>query len=254
MMKKGSERTGAREDAVEAEATLRMEIEASEAIEAFADIVHRPLLAAVESPSPSTRPPAPASCAFSSSSSSSSIPYHPSSAKAAQAFAKRALGRLRLRLEEAHAFLGDRKDGHQAEYRRLMGQYREICNKQRQQDVVSESSALLPSTLATRTKKLSEKNMLKAAEAVTEALQRTAERLASEVERSGTTLSSLDESSKVIDNTMGEGQEYQGELRSATSLLVLLKQRQITDVLLIGAALLLYFAIVLYILKARLYG
>lgn len=93
---------------------------------------------------------------------------------------------------------------------------------------------------------------LRSARATTEALTRTKARLEFELERSGHTLETLNESATVIKATLDEHHVFSETTSQASYWQDKLKDRQFVDMLLIGAGTLLYCSVLFYVLQARL--
>ena len=100
-------------------------------------------------------------------------------------------------------------------------------------------------------KRQQQEDALRAAESITESLQRTKILLERELERSGKTLEKLTESTQVIADTLDEQHSYKDETTHAHNIRSKMKTREYSDVFLIGAFLLLYLLVILFILYRR---
>jgi protein transport protein SEC20 len=74
-----------------------------------------------------------------------------------------------------------------------------------------------------------------------------------EVERSANSVRHLDESSKLLSSTHQEYEQLQSWLTISKSLLSKLKQRDVIDRILFTFAFLVYFLVVIYVVKKRIW-
>jgi len=123
--------------------------------------------------------------------------------------------------------------------------------KQETRELLSGSENVSKQSRDYSNKYNSKEDILKTSMSLTETLKRTRNFMNAQVSRSSDLLHEINEASKVVDKTLNQQKEYGGRTTEAKSLLTKLKRRDLTDKLLIYFGLIVFFLVVLYIIKAR---